>query len=130
MCSLAISCVLASLVFSNGYWPFFFFSLFSSLSSLHILYLFNFSSFFFCTKASTLSLSFPSQIYSNLLQSQLLSQTLSSPTMAPKSRKSSYVLSTDIIHLTHWNGVVRLTAAPTLSYRSQQHILEGARTNQ
>ena len=45
----------------------------------------------------------------------------------PKSRKSSYVLSTDVFHLTRWNGAVRLTAAPSLTYRSQQHLLEGAR---
>ena len=60
-----------------------------------------------------------------LLQSQLLSQTLSFPSMAPK--KSSYILSIDAFHLTCWNGVVRLTTAPPLTCRSQQHLLEGAR---
>ena len=55
--SLAILCVLASLFFSSGYEPFFFFFSFpSSPLSLHILYHFNFFSFFFFTKASALSL--------------------------------------------------------------------------
>jgi len=70
----------------------------------------------------------PSQFDSLLLlQSQFLSQTLSSPSMAPKSKKSSYVLSTDAFHLTHWNGAVRLTTTFSLTYRLQQHLSEGAR---
>ena len=70
----------------------------------------------------------PHNLTSYFLQSQLLSQTISSPSMVPNSRKSSYVLPIDILHLTHWNGVVSLTAAPPLAHKSQQHISEGART--
>ena len=108
--SLAILCVLASSFFSSGYEPFFF-----SFHSLHLPYLFTFSitstSFLsFSLQKLLPSLSFPLQFDTHfLLQSQLLSLTLSSPSMAPKSRKSSYVLSTDTFHLTHGNGVVRLT---------------------
>ena len=93
--------------------------LFISLISSHSLT--------FSTKAIFLSL-IPSQFdFHLLLQSQLFSQTLSSPSMAPKSRKSSYLLSTDDFHLTCWNGPVRLATTPPLTYRSQQHLSEGAR---
>jgi len=47
--------------------------------------------------------------------------------MVPKSKKSSYILSTDAFHLTRWNGAVRLTTAPPLTYGSQQYLSEGAR---
>ena len=70
----------------------------------------------------------PSKFGSHLLlQSQFLSQTLSSPSMAPKSKKCSYIISTDSFHLTRGNGAVRLTKAPPLTYRSQQHLSEGVR---
>ena len=105
---------------------FFLFILFISLVSSYSLTL-QLLFFFFPTKASTLSL-IPSQSnFHLLLHSQLLSQTLSSPSMAPKSSKSSYILSTDILHLTCWNGAVRLMTTPHLNYRSQQHISKGAR---
>ena len=55
------------------------------------------------------------------------SQSDPHPLMAPKSKKSSYILSTDAFHPTHQNGVVRLTTAPPLTYRSQQHLSKGAR---
>ena len=106
--------------FSNSYQPFLFlFILFISPISSHSLTL--------STKALCLSL-IPSQFDSHLLlQSLLLSQTLSSPSIAPKSKNSSYILSIDAFHLTRWNGAIRLTTAPPLTYRSQQHLSEGAR---
>ena len=129
MHSLAIQCIPASSFFFQRLPTIFFsFSFSSSPSSLHILYLFNFCSFFSSTKAFAFSLISSQSDFHFLLQSQLFSQTLSSPSMAPKSRKISNVLSTDVFYLTRWNGVVRLTATPHLTYRSQQHNLEGART--
>ena len=104
------------------------FILFISLISSHSLTLQLLSLFFFSAKVSTLSL-IPSQSdFYLLFHSQLLSQILSSPSMAAKSQKSSYVLSIDILHLTRWNGAVRLSAAPPLTYKSQQYISEGVRT--
>ena len=98
---------------------FYFFILFISLTSSYSLTPF--------TKSFCLPL-IPSQSNPHLLlQSQLLSQTLSSLSMAPKSKKSSYILSTDAFHLTHWNGVVRLAEALPLTYKLQQHLSDGAR---
>ena len=106
----------SSSFFSNGYQPFLFFH------SFHLPHLFIFP-LTLSTKTSCLSL-IPSQSDPHfLLQSQLLSQTLSFTSMAPKS----YDLSTDAFHLTRWNGAVRPTAGPPLTYRSQQHLLKGAR---
>ena len=78
--------------------------------SLHLPHLFIFS---LTPSTKTFCLSFiPSQSNSHLfLQSHLLSQTLSSPSMAPKSKKSSYILSIDAFHLTCQNGEVRLAKA-------------------
>ena len=108
---------------------FFLFILFISLISSHSLTLQLLSLFFFFSaKVSTLSL-IPSQSdFYLLFHSQLLSQILSSPSMAAKSQKSSYVLSIDILHLIRWNGAVRLSVAPFLTYKSQQYISEGVRT--
>ena len=95
--------------------------------SPHLPHIFIFS---LTPSTKTFCLSFiPSQSNSHIfLQSHLLSQTLSSPSMAPKSKKSSYILSIDAFHLTCWNGAVRLTMAPSLTYRSQQHLSESVRT--
>ena len=94
--------------------------------SLHLPHLFIFS---LTPSTKTLCLSFiPSQSNSHLfLQSHILSQTLSSPSIAPKSKKSSYILSTDALHLTRWNGVIRLAEDPPLTYKSQQLLFEDAR---
>ena len=106
--------------FSNVYQPFLFlFILFISPISSHSLTL--------STKAFYLSHILSQSDPHLLLQSQFLSQTLSSPSMAPKSKKCSYIISTDSFHLTRWNGAVRLTKAPPLTYRSQQHLSEGVR---
>ena len=48
--------------------------------------------------------------------------------MAPKSKKTSYVLFSDNSNLTRWNRVVRLNESPPLTYRPQDHLSEGART--
>ena len=103
---------LFSLTVTNPFYLFLFFFIFSLTLS---------------TKNFCLSL-IPSQSDPHLLlQSPILSQTLSSPSIAPKSKKSSYILSTNAFHLTHWNRVVRLTKASPLTYRSQQHLFKGVR---
>ena len=48
--------------------------------------------------------------------------------MAPKSKKSSYAIFGDVFNLTRWNGVVRLNERPQLTHRSNDHLLENART--
>ena len=111
----------ASLNFSNGYQPFFFF-FFSSPSFLHIL-----SN---STKLPTF-LSFPHHLISSLTFYH--PKLLSSPSslifsMAPKSKKTSYVLFSDNSNLTRWNRVVRLNESPPLTYRPQDHLSEGPRT--
>ena len=109
------------------------FHLFSPTVTNHFFFSFSLSSFIsshsltLSTKAFFLSLSPSQSDLRLLLHSQLLSQALSSPSMTPKSKKSSYILSTDAFPLTHWNGVVRLTTTSTLTYRSQQHLSEGTR---
>ena len=46
--------------------------------------------------------------------------------MAPKSKKSSYAIFGDVFNLTRW--VVRLNEPPQLTHRSNDHLLENART--
>ena len=48
--------------------------------------------------------------------------------MAPKSKKSSYAIFGDVFNLTRWNGVVRLNEPPQLTHRSNDHLLENARS--
>ena len=48
--------------------------------------------------------------------------------MAPKSKKSSYVIFGDMFNLTHWNGAMSLKESPSLTYRPHDHLLESART--
>lgn len=47
--------------------------------------------------------------------------------MAPKSKKTSYVLSSDAFNLKFWSEAVRLNESPLLTYRLQDHLLEGAK---
>ena len=49
--------------------------------------------------------------------------------MAPKSKtkKTSYVLSSDAFNLKCWNGAVRLNEFPSLAYRAQDHLFANAR---
>ena len=104
---------------SNSYQPFLFFHSLSSFISSHSLTL--------STKTFCLSLIPLQSDHHLLLHSQPLSQILSSPSMAPKFEKSSYIVSTNAFHLTNGNKVVRLTIALPLTYRLQQHLSKGAR---
>ena len=45
--------------------------------------------------------------------------------MAPKAKKSSYILSVDAFHLTHWSGAMRLVGPPPLTYLPKNHIPMG-----
>jgi len=99
------------------------------LHSLHLLHLF----IFFTTPLSFLSTkaSLPSFFSSHLLIlsfSQTLSFSLflsSSPSIAPKAKKSSYVLSSYAFHLIHWSGATRLVGPPPLTYQPENHIPMG-----
>ena len=46
--------------------------------------------------------------------------------MAPKSKKSSYMISGDVFNLTYWNGVVRLNDPPSLTHRLNDRLFENA----
>ena len=50
-----------------------------------------------------------------------------SPLMAPKSKKSSYVLSSEAFTLTRWSRAVRLNDSPPLTYMPRDHTSKGAR---
>ena len=54
--------------------------------------------------------------------SHFLSRLSSSPSMAPKAKKTSYVLSSYAFLLTCWSGAVRLTESPSLTYWPKNHI--------
>ena len=54
--------------------------------------------------------------------SHFLSRLSSSPSTAPKAKKTSYVLSSYAFLLTHWSEVVRLTESPSLTHRLENHI--------
>ena len=108
----------------------FFFILFISLISSHSLQLSNFHFFFlyktpYFSLISSHNLILLTQIFHPKLSSSLSSLIFS---MAPKSKKTSYVLSSDAFNLTCWNGTVRLNESPLLTYRPQDHLLEGTRT--
>ena len=49
----------------------------------------------------------------------------SSSPMAPKAKKSFYVLFADAFHLTRWIGTTRLVGPPPLTYRLENHIPMG-----
>ena len=109
-CSLAIRYAPASSSFSPSITNHFSFWFSSSPPSLHIL-----SNSLF-KNPLPLSHSLTNWL-STLLQSQLLSKTLSFPSMTPKSKKSSYFFSIDAFNLIHWNRVVRLIGARSLTHR-------------
>ena len=105
------------------------FILFISLISSHSPHLSNFHLFSLQNPAS---LPFFPTIWFLSLKSRHLKLSLSPSSfifsMAPKSKKTSYVLSSDAFNLIHWNGVVRLNESLPMTYRPQDHLLEGART--
>ena len=98
------------------------------LHSLHPPHLFT----FFITPLSYLSTktTLPS-FFSSLLDSLILLNPLifsfslilsSFSPMAPKAKKSSYILSFDAFHLTPWSGAMRLVGLPPLTYQPENHI--------
>ena len=101
------------------------------LHSLHLPHLFIFlitPLSFFSTKTY-----FPS-LFSSLPDSLIFLNSLffsfspflsSSSPMAPKAKKSSYVLSVDAFHLTHWSGATRLVGPLPLTYWPENHIPMG-----
>ena len=98
------------------------------LHSLHLPHLFTFlrTPLLFLYKNLPL-LSFPHTIWFSILSetpsfSHFLSRLSLSPQMAPKAKKTSYVLSSDVFLLTHWSGAVRLMEPPTLTYWPGNHI--------
>ena len=104
----------------------------SSSSSLHILSNSPTSIFSFY-KYSLLLSHFFSQTDSSLSKF-LIQNSLPLPNsliffMAPKSKtkKTSYMFSSDAFNLTCWNEVVRLNESPPLTYKPQDHLSEGAR---
>ena len=111
-------------IFSNGYQPFLFFSsssLSSSPSHLHILH--NSSLFSLYKNLSSFFSSLPdSLILSNSLIFPFLPFFSSSSQMAPKAKKSSYILSADAFHFTRWNGATRLVGPLPLTYWPENHI--------
>ena len=107
----------------------FFFSLSSSPSSLHILS--NSPTSIFLYKNVT-SLSFLLTIWFFSLKFYHLKLSLPNSlifSMAPKSKtkKTSYVLSSNAFNLTRRNGAIRLNESPPLTYKPQDYLSEGAR---
>ena len=113
-------------IFPNDYQPFLFL-----LHSLHLPQLFT----FFLTLQLPLSLlyktfplfPFPHTIWlSHSLKTPLFSHFLSrfssSPSMASKAKKTSYVLSSDVFLFTCWSGAVWLMEPPSLTYRLENCI--------
>ena len=45
-----------------------------------------------------------------------------------KTKKTSYMISDEVFNLTHWDGAIRLIESPPLTFRPQNHLLDGART--
>ena len=100
----------------------FFSSFSSSSSSLHILH----NSFFFLSTKTSLSFLFSHSLtLSNSKTpsfSHFLSKLSSSLPTAPKTKKTSYILSSDAFHLTHLSEATRLIGPPLLTYRPENHI--------
>ena len=97
----------------------------SSSSSLHILHNSSTSPFFLYKNFPLLS--FPYIIwFSHYLKTPLFSHFLSrlssSLSMAPKAKKTSYILSSDAFLLTRWSGAMRLMEFPSLTHRLENHI--------
>ena len=116
-------------IFSNSYqlFIFLFSSSFSSFPShLHILYN---SSLFSLYKNLHLLFLFltisDSPTLSNFLISLFSLFLSSSPSMAPKAKKSSHVLFANAFRLTHWSRAVRLVGSPPLTYQPKNHIPMG-----
>lgn len=108
------------------------------LISLHLPHLFTFSlthqlpSFFYkflfiFFHLFTFSLILPHNLilFSHTLTQNCLSLSNS---MAPNSKKSSYVISNGVFNLTRWNGVVRLNDPLSLTHRPSDHLSENAQT--
>ena len=97
---------------------FFFFSLFSS--SFHFLSNFSTSSLFLQKLCLPL-------ISSSIHHQKSLSQTLSFPPMAPKTKKPSYLITSDVFNLTHQVRATRLNESPPLLYKPNDHLSDNAR---
>ena len=93
------------------------------LHSLHLPHLF----IFFITPLSFLSTktSLPSFFSSHFLTVSFPLFLSSSPPMAPKAKKSFYVLSSNAFHLTRYSGATRLVGPSPLTYRPKNHIPMG-----
>ena len=115
-------CSLLFIFFSNHYLLFLF-----VLHSFHLPYLFRFfiTLLFFPTKTSFSLFLTPSGSLKTLSFSHFLSSLSSSPLMAPKAKKSSYILSSNAFQLTCWSGVVRLMGPPPLIYQLKESHSHG-----
>ena len=108
--------------FSNGYQLFLFFFLFSSYSSFpHFLS--NYPTSFRSLQSFCLSLLF---LHPLINLKSIFLKILSSSPMAPKTKKSSYMITVDNFNLTRWIGAIRLNESPPLLYRSMEHLLDNA----
>ena len=108
--------------FPNGCQPFLFL-----LHSFHLPHLFIFSITLLFSLYKNLPLLFlfftfsDSLILSNSLV-LLFSKLSSSSLMAPKAKKTSYVISFNAFRLTCWSGAMRLVGPPPLTYCLENHI--------
>ena len=105
---------------------FFYFSSYFSSSSSSLYILFNSPTSIPLQKLSAF-LSFPHNLIFSF-QNFFLSLPNSFFSMAPKSQKSSYVLSSDVFNLTRQNAAMRLNEAPSLTHRPYDHLPKSART--
>ena len=46
--------------------------------------------------------------------------------MAPKAKKASYLITSDVFNLTRWIGATRQTESPPLLYRPRDHLFDNA----
>jgi len=46
--------------------------------------------------------------------------------MAPKTKKTSYMIFGKVFNLTRWDGAIRPIESPPLIFRPQNHLSEGA----
>ena len=101
-------------------------TIFFLLHCLHLPHLFTFSITllsFFSKKKHPTPLFFSHPLTPPFPQTPSFTHLLSSSSpMAPKAKKSSYILSSDAFHLTRWSGAMRLIGLPPLTYRSENHI--------
>ena len=116
-------------IFSSMVTNRFFFLSFSSLSSpFHILSNSSTSSFSLQNPLFSLSISPYHNLTSPLSFFLKLSPSLNFliSSMAPKSKKNSYVLSKDALNLTRWSGAMRLMESPLLTYHPEDHLSANA----